>query len=159
MKFAKGVSPVIATIMLVLIAVVAGVLLWLWTSGFTSALPAQQQALYERIKIEGVKIQTTTQNNQQVKQVVAYVRNIGNVDVKISTVYILYPNGTIIEVFSGEDISVTDLADTPITSVSPGSVAKVTVTVTQTYSAGYAYVIKVVTANGGEAAYTFVWTA
>ena len=148
MKFVKGISPVIATIILVLIAVVAGVLLWLWTSGFTSALPAQQQALYERIKIEGVKTQTTTQSGQQVKQVTAYVRNVGNVDVKISTVYILYPNGTIIEV--------PNLASA--ISVSPGSVAKVTVTVTQTYTAGYAYVIKVVTANGAEATYTFVWS-
>jgi len=144
MKFVKGISPVIATIILVLIAVVAGVLLWLWTSGFTSALPAQQQALYERIKIEGVKVDTT-QN-----KVIAYVRNVGNVNVSISTVYILKPDGTIIEVFN--------LAGTTITSVSPGSVAKVTVTVTQTYTAGYAYTIKVVTANGAEATYTFVWS-
>jgi len=153
MKFVKGISPVIATIILVLIAVVAGVLLWLWTSGFTSVLPAQQQALYERIKIEGVKVDTTTTPNK----VIAYVRNVGNVKVKISTVYILYPNGTIIEIPSS--ITVTDLAGTTITSVSPGSVAKVEVTVTSSYySAGYAYVIKVVTANGGEATYTFVWS-
>ena len=150
MKFVKGISPVIATIILVLIAVVAGVLLWLWTSGFTSALPAQQQALYERIKIEGVKVENS--------DVIAYVRNIGNVEVKISTVYILRPDGTIIEVFSGNSITVTNLAGTTITSVSPGSVAKVTVTVTQTYTAGYAYTIKVVTANGAEATYTFVWS-
>jgi flagellin-like protein len=151
MKFVKGISPVIATIILVLISVVAGVLLWLWTSGFTSALPAQQQALYERIKIEGVLVAKGTKTN-----ITAYVRNIGNVDVKISTVYILYPNGTIIEIPSS--ITVKDLADTDIQSVSPGSVAKVEVTVTAAmYSAGYAYVIKVVTANGAEAAYTFVW--
>jgi len=153
MKFVKGISPVIATIILVLISVVAGVLLWLWTSGFTSALPAQQQALYERIKIEGVKVDTT----QNPATVTAYVRNVGNVDVKISTVYILNPDGTIVEI--PERITVTDLAGNPISSqsVSPGSVAKVEVTVTGSYSSGYAYVIKVVTANGGEATYTFVW--
>jgi flagellin-like protein len=153
MKFVKGVSPVIATIILVLIAVVAGVLLWLWTSGFTSALPAQQQALYERIKIEGVKIQTTTQDSQQVKQVVAYVRNIGNVNVSISTVYILKPDGTIVEYFK-----VSEDEGTPIT-ISPGDVAEVTVSVTSgEYRPGYAYTIKVVTANGAEATYTFVWS-
>jgi len=153
MKFVKGISPVIATIILVLISVVAGVLLWLWTSGFTSALPAQQQALYERIKIEGVLVAKGAKTN-----ITAYVRNIGNVDVSISTVYILKPDGTIVEVFSGEDITVTDLADNTNQAVSPGSVAKVTVSVTkEKYSPGYAYVIKVVTANGAEAAYTFVW--
>ena len=143
MKFVKGISPVIATIILILIAVVAGVLLWLWTSGFTSALPAQQQALYERIKIEGVKVDKTS------NQVIAYVRNVGNVDVKISTVYILYPNGTIVEYYS---------MVTPIT-ISPGEVKEVTADVTPSYySAGYVYTIKVVTANGAEATYTFVWS-
>jgi flagellin-like protein len=150
MKFVKGISPVIATIILVLISVVAGVLLWLWTSGFTSALPAQQQALYERIKIEGVLVAKGAKTN-----ITAYVRNIGNVNVKISTVYILNPDGTIVEVFSSDGITVTDSADNII---SPGNVAEVTVSVTkEKYSPGYAYVIKVVTANGAEAAYTFVW--
>jgi flagellin-like protein len=125
MKFVKGISPVIATIILVLISVVAGVLLWLWTSGFTSALPAQQQALYERIKIEGVLVAKGAKTN-----ITAYVRNIGNVDVKISTVYILNPDGTIVEVFSSDGITVTDSADT-IQAVSPGSVAEVTVSVTK----------------------------
>jgi len=142
MKFVKGVSPVIATVILVLIAVVAGVLLWLWTSGFTSALPAQQQALYERIKIEGVLVAKGVKTN-----ITAYVRNVGNVNVNISTVYILKPDGTIVE-YSGVS---------PIT-ISPGSVKMVTVTVQQTYYPGYAYVIKVVTANGAEATYTFVWS-
>jgi flagellin-like protein len=153
MKFVKGVSPVIATIILVLIAVVAGVLLWLWTSGFTSALPAQQQALYERIKIEGVLV-----TKDGGTSITAYVRNIGNVNVSISTVYILKPDGTIIEI--PETITVKDLKDNEIQSVSPGNVAVVTVSVTTNkYSPGYAYTIKVVTANGAEAAYTFVWPA
>jgi len=52
----KGVSPIVATAILVLISVVAGVLLWLWVSGFTSAATAEQPALAERIKIEAVKI-------------------------------------------------------------------------------------------------------
>jgi flagellin-like protein len=147
MKFVKGISPVIATIILVLIAVVAGVLLWLWTSGFTSALPAQQQALYERIKIEGVKVNKT----QDKVNVTAYVRNVGSVNVNISTVYILKPDGTIVEYSK---------LGTPIT-ISPGEVEEVTVSVTLRYyyTAGYVYTIKVVTANGAEAAYTFVWPA
>ena len=145
MKFVKGISPVIATIILVLIAVVAGVLLWLWTSGFTSALPAQQQVLYERIKIEGVKVT----KDGGTTSITAYVRNVGNVEVKISTVYILKPDGTIVEEHN--------LASA--TSVSPGNFATVEVTVTKTYTAGYVYTIKVVTANGAEATYTFVWPA
>ena len=147
MKFVKGVSPVIATVILVLIAVVAGVLLWLWTSGFTSALPAQQQALYERIKIEGVLVAKGAKTN-----ITAYVRNIGNVDVKISTVYILYPNGTIVSVKSGTDLTVNP------SPIAPGSYATVTANNVTGCQTGYTYIIKVVTANGAEAAYTFVWS-
>jgi flagellin-like protein len=55
----KGVSPIIATVILVLIAVAAGVMLWLWVSGFASTTPAQQQALNERIRIDAVQISTT----------------------------------------------------------------------------------------------------
>ena len=147
MKFVKGISPVIATIILVLIAVVAGVLLWLWTSGFTSALPVQQQALYERIKIEGVNVNPV---NPTRKQVIAYVRNLGSVRVTISAVYILQLDGTVLDVVTS-DISNADIGPRDIEDVT------ITIDVDTKYSSGYAYVIKVVTANGAEATYTFVW--
>ena len=139
----KGISPVIATIILVLIAVVAGVLLWLWVSGYSSSLPSQNPALYERIKIEAVNVSSTT------KQISIYVRNIGNANVTISTIYILKPDGTMIENPSLPN-------NNPVT-IKPGNVQKITVTLSQQYQSGYAYVVKVVTTNGVEATYTFVW--
>jgi len=144
----KGVSPVIATIILVLIAVVAGVLLWLWVSGYSSTLPSQNPALYERIKIEAVNVSSTTTT----KQISIYVRNVGNVNVNISSIYILRPDGVLIETPSNTNPSL------PL-SISPGTIQKITVTLSQSqqYKSGYAYVVKVVTANGVEAAYTFVW--
>ena len=141
----KGVSPIIATVILVLIAVVAGVLLWLWVSGYSSALPSQNPALYERIKIEAVNVSSTTST----KQISIYVRNIGNADVTISSIYILRPDGTMIENPSLPN-------NNPVT-IKPGTVQKITVTLSQQYQSGYAYVVKVVTTNGVEAAYTFVW--
>ena len=142
----KGVSPVIATIILVLIAVVAGVLLWLWVSGYSSALPSQNPALYERIKIEAVNVSSTTTT----KQLSIYVRNIGNANVTISSIYILRPDGTMIENPSLPN------NNNPVT-IKPGNVQTIQVTLSQQYQSGYAYVVKVVTANGVEATYTFVW--
>jgi len=140
----KGVSPVIATIILVLISIVAGVLLWLWVSGYSSSLPSQNQALYERIKIEAVNVSSATTT----KQISIYVRNVGNVNVTISSIYILRPDGVLIETPN----------ITPQT-LSPGTIQKITVTLSQSqqYKSGYAYVVKVVTTNGVEATYTFVW--
>jgi len=139
----KGVSPVIATIILVLIAVAAGVLLWLWVSGYSSALPSQNPALYERIKIDAVNVSSGTTTQMSI-----FVRNIGNTDVVISSIYILRPDGTMIE---SPSISTT--------TIEPGTVQKITVTLSQSqqYKSGYAYVVKVVTTNGVEATYTFVW--
>ena len=141
----KGVSPIIATVILVLIAVAAGVMLWLWVSGFASTTPAQQPALNERIRIDAVQVSTTSNTTT----VTIYVRNIGNSYVKIGAAYILDTTGII------------KAANTEITGVTinPGSVDTVQVNVSSTnLQAGYAYVAKVVTTNGVEATYTFVYT-
>jgi flagellin-like protein len=139
----KGVSPIIATVILVIIAVAAGVMLWLWVSGFVSTTPAQQQALNERIKIDAVQISDTT-------TVTIYVRNMGNSDVKIGAAYILDTTGI---------IKATNTSTDKLPKISPGSVNDVDVDVSNAdLQAGYAYVAKVVTINGVEATYTFVYT-
>ena len=134
----KGVSPIVAVAILVLIAVAAGVLLWLWVSGFTSAATAQQPALYERIKIEGV----TANKTDGTWDVKAYVRNVGSVAVTINATYVLDANGVVIA--HGP-------ANMPI---DPGKVGQVDITVTLT--SGRPYIVKVATKNGVEASYIFV---
>jgi flagellin-like protein len=141
----KGISPIIATVILVLIAVAAGVMLWLWVSGFTSAMPAEQQALNERIRIDAVKVKDGGGGN---KIVTIYVRNIGKTDVAIGAAYILDTSNIIIA-------SNTDAGSMP--QISPGSVEEVEVEVSSVLlKSGYAYVAKVVTINGVETTYTFV---
>ena len=141
----KGVSPIIATVILVLITVAAGVMLWLWVSGFASTTPAQQQALNERIRIDAVQVNTTDNTTT----VTIYVRNIGNSDVKIGAAYILDTTGVI----KAASTSITDA------TINPGSVGTVEVDVSKAgLQAGYTYVAKVVTINGVEATYTFVYT-
>ena len=132
----KGVSPIIATVILVLIAVAAGVMLWLWVSGFASTMPAEQQALNERIRIDAVQVSDGN--------VTIYVRNIGKTNVTIGAAYILDTAGNAI----GLNTSVSVM-------LSPGDIRSVPLNVAGLMS-GYAYVAKVVTINGVEATYTFV---
>jgi flagellin-like protein len=142
----KGVSPIIATVILVLIAVAAGVMLWLWVSGFASTTPAQQQALNERIRIDAVQVSTTDNTTT----VTIYVRNIGNSDVKIGAAYILDTTGI---------IKATNTSTDKLPTIQPNEVKTVLVSVkSNALSTGYAYVAKVVTINGVEATYTFVYT-
>jgi flagellin-like protein len=132
----KAVSPVVATVILVLISVVAGVMLWLWVSGFTSAATAQQPALYERIKIEAVRITNDNRVN-------ATVRNVGSVG-------ILNASGVVVA--SG----ISNSTPSP-PNIDPGSVAFIASNAVTSPSRGYSYTVKVVTKNGVEASYTFVW--
>ena len=135
----KAVSPVVATVILVLISVVAGVMLWLWVSGFTSAATAQQPALNERIKIEAVQVSGS--------QVTVYVRNVGSVAVKINGTYLYDYAGTCIGVNTNTNLGLT-----------PGQAGSVKVTAEGvTPKSGYTYSVKAVTEHGVEASYTFVW--
>jgi len=113
------------------------VLLWLWVSGFTSAATAQQPALQERIKIEGVNVTST--------DVTAYVRNVGAVTVNISAIYVLNASGVVV---ARASVSLT---------IPPGQVELVSITkITPALTPGLSYTVKVVTRNGVEASYTFV---
>jgi len=144
-RLGKGVSPIIATIILVLIAIAAGVMLWLWVSGFITATPAQQPALNERIKIDAVNISSSK------SKLSIYVRNMGSTNVNITAAYILTTSNTAIayQTYSNGNVM-----------IPPGQVKKIDMDITSdsaNIKPGYAYVAKVVTANGVEATYTFVW--
>ena len=140
----KAVSPVVATVILVLISVVAGVMLWLWVSGFTSASTAQQPVLYERIKVESANI---TKTGTSGCRLIAYVRNVGSVLVNVTTVYLFDSNNTLVMMYSL----------TPV-SIKPGEVKRVAVDITNLaiIKRGLAYTVMVVTGNGVETRYTFV---
>jgi flagellin-like protein len=139
-----GVSPVIATLLLIVIAVAAAVLAYIWIIGYQGTLTQQASTaqLQERIKIEAVEYTGTSLK--------VYVRNIGDVKVNISAVYVYDPSGTV-------------LAKSILTpsqySIDPGKVTDTTTspTVSVTLTSGTTYTVKVVTVKGTEATYTFTY--
>ncbi|MEM0011233.1 MAG: archaellin/type IV pilin N-terminal domain-containing protein [Candidatus Bathyarchaeia archaeon] len=137
----KGVSPVIATLLLIVIAVAAAVLAYIWVTGYMGTLQAQAgaQQVQERIKIEGVKISSdgTIQT--------VYVRNIGDTQVKIVAVYLLDSGGSVLGKID------------QTTTLSPESAIAISATTLPTVTAGKTYIIKVVTARGTEATYQFTY--
>ena len=81
----KGISPVIATLLLILIAVAAAVLVYVWVTGYASSMTkAGAPELEERIKIDTVNATAGIPIN-----VTIYVRNIGSTAVDISSAYII----------------------------------------------------------------------
>ena len=143
----RGVSPVIATLLLIVIAVAAAVLAYIWITGYMGTLQAQAgaQQVQERIKIEGIEIGTGTSANKITK---VYIRNIGDVRVNVTTLYLIN-----VSILAKEDVKkVIDpegvLAYTTTTS---GGFQDVTL------EPGVTYTIKAVTSKGIEATYQFTY--
>lgn len=145
LMLSKGVSPIIATVILIIISIAAGALLWIWISGYISSSPAPSQSIWqERIKIDAVNV--ASKNEMRV-----YVRNLGNVAVDIASAYILDVDG----------IAIDSIVIDPPVRIEPQKVAEVKITIksSSSYSAGYTYIVKVITRNGVEASYGFIWPA
>ena len=138
----RGISPVIAVLLLIVIAVAAAVLTYIWVVGYMGSLQQQSgtQQLQERIKIEAVKYADTT--------LTIYVRNIGEVDVTISAAYLINASGTVIASNTGLTV---DLDPGQVSGDNDVQIKNVDL------SAGATYTVKVVTDKGTEATYTFTY--
>lgn len=135
----RALSPIVSVILLILVAVGATIILYGWLSAASSTNPTQSSQLYERIKIEAVSYNSTAQN------ATIYVRNIGDVAVKIAS-------ASIVDATSGTALCVNN----SITGVTldPGEGGSVEIS-SCSLSGGAVYIAKVVTSSGVEATYTF----
>jgi flagellin-like protein len=135
----RGVSPVIATLLLIVIAVAAAVLTYIWVTGYMGKVTGtveqtSTQQLQEKIKINAVSVSGTT--------VTLSVSNIGDTDVTISGAYVLTQGGTSV------------CSSSPSTSISKGGTQDVPIS-SCSLTSGTTYIAKAVTSKGTEATYTF----
>ena len=140
----KGLEPIVAAVLLIVVAVIGAVLVYLWFAGYVtkSTSQAEQLAASEKLKIEAASLTTGG-------KITLYVRNLGGTPVTINTIYVFTPGTT-------SPICYNNVRET----ISPGDVDTVSVTCTNTksLSEGSDYVIKIVTARGTEAAVTVAAT-
>jgi len=140
----KGLEPIVAAVLLIVVAVIGAVLVYLWFAGYVTKATSQaeQMAASEKLKIEAAKIDTVAGT------ATLYVRNLGGDKVTIATYYILRP-GTINPLCD-------PITPTSSPTINPGNMATVTFNVNSTCSLqpGYDYVIKLVTLKGTEFAVT-----
>jgi archaellum component FlaF (FlaF/FlaG flagellin family) len=136
----RGVSPVIATLLIV-IAVAAAVLTYIWVTGYMGKVTGaveqtSTQQLQEKIKINAVSVNSTT------KTVKLSVSNIGDTDVTISGAYVLTQGGTSV------------CSSSSSVSILKGGIQDVTIS-SCSLTSGTTYIAKAVTSKGTEATYTF----
>jgi flagellin-like protein len=143
----RGVSPVIATLLLIVIAVAAAVLTYIWVTGYMGKVTGtveqtSTQQLQEKIKINAVTVTSSG--------ITISVANIGNVNVTLAGAYILFQNGTVVSGCQNNTLA------TKLNPLKPGDIAgSVEIPSGCTLTKGLTYVAKVVTAKGTEATYTF----
>jgi FlaG/FlaF family flagellin (archaellin) len=153
MRSLRAISPVVATALLIIIAVVTAVVLYMWVSGMVGQQPTQQTKVQEALKSEAVN---AVSNGTAWNITTIYVRNVGSVTVNVTDIYIfdartgqllnhtMIPNGALIK--PGQVVNVTENVTTPISGTKVKGILNIRTNATS-------LLIKVVTKDGVEATY------
>ncbi len=133
----RGIEPIVAAILLIVITVVAAVLLYMWFSGYLTATTGKVSSMASPEEFQVVAASLSASNGLN-----AYVQNTGSTTITITGVYIL--NATTDSLICSVPIS--------STSIPPGSTADVTNSSSFFslcgLSVGQNYLVKFVTAEG-----------
>ena len=129
----KGISPIFATLILIAIAVIAGVVVYMFTSGTLATMTGSTSAAQERVAVQGVQY-----TKGPPATITVYAENMAT----SGTVTV---NGLIIKDAQGNTVqAVSGLS----ASLAAGSLVPVVGTVTA-LTQGQAYTVTVTTSGGG----------
>ncbi len=136
-KTHKAVSPVVATLLLILIAIAAAVVLYAWVSNLSTSTKATgAERTGAAFTIEAAKLNATGNWTQ------IYVRNIGSVSINNGTwsLYVLDPET--------DTVISSNTSWTFNQSIGPGEVVNANVTGLSGITAGEFYIVKIVSPQG-----------
>jgi len=151
----KGISTLIATVLLILIAISTGLLIYAFATGWIGSRTSIGVGPSSSITIEMASI--TKINNNDGVNVTVYVRNIGGVPTNVSAIYVTdLSSGDVYANLSPKAITDTDSSNN---TIPPGYVKGFSATINRGLSlvSGHSYEIKVVTSDGASATYTVTY--
>jgi len=163
----KGISPIIAVLLLILIAVAAAVLLYAWVVGYAGQVRPTTPETTERLKIEagklfiwGTNVPTAADNpNRMDVNATLYVRNTGGTDVNITDVYLLTTGLEVVNVTRGYGPNLyynvrwvyVDHVSAADKLLGVGKVARIDICFPDTeVQKGRSYIVRIVTSLGNE---------
>ena len=142
LKNKKAVSPIIATLLLILIAVAAGVIIYIWTTSYVGTQIGTVGG-QETFVITNVKYKTSPSTSLDVT-----IINQGSAAINITSATLYQSDGS--TPVSGVSIT-TGLPHV----ISPGTTDTFTLTLNATLSKGQSYVLQVTTIKGNIAVFRF----
>jgi len=131
----KGISPILATLLLISIAVGAVIITYAWVITFTSTQTGQSGAVLSR---ENIRFYNTSVTDRYVEVI---IRNSGTADAKVVTVYA----GTSSAALTQKSSS--DVSYDPNTQIASAG-ESLNITITHDWTTGNRYYFKVVTDAG-----------
>jgi flagellin-like protein len=153
----RGVSPVIATLLLIVIAVAAAVLVYMWAVGYATQMRPTTPETGERLKIEAGKLYVWfTYDTKTYANATLHIRNVGGSPAYINASYLLTTAQDVINVTTTgtawKGIYV-DRVGANIRPIGVGDVSTVDiafVTPSTSLTLGGTYIVRIVTSLGNE---------
>lgn len=149
----KGISPIIATVLLILIAIATGIVIYAFATGWIGG------RLNQGSGPQAVLVVETGYWDKDNNLFVLYVRNDGGAPANITRAYITEPSGDIhfieTKYISSDQNDATNGEGKGVV-INPGDVSTVYIyyDTSLTVQTGYAYKITLVSADGSEVSYT-----
>lgn len=137
----RGLSPVIATLLMIVIAVVASLVVYAWLSGFTGTTITNLS-----VQMQIPSFTSVYQNGQNLLTI--YVQNTGQVAVKLNRDGTVYTNNTLVPIITYTDASGVVRQAIPGQLITLNVGQTITLVVQYTFNPGDYVTIKVVTASG-----------
>ena len=132
-KNSKAISPIFATLILIAIAVIAGVVVYMFTSGTLATMTAGGTAGTEKVAVQGVTLSVAN-------GVTIYAQSTNSMTINITSVQIKNTNGDIA-------CSVSAPANTQL--ISSGAITKIGPVAVTGITAGSPYSVTIVSTKGG----------
>jgi len=152
MRSRRSISDIVAVVLLIVIAIAAAVIIYMWLSGLIGSMHTSTSATQVKLEITGASVTSATGGGYSVS---ASVYNPpGSPTVSIAMAELEFTNGTLI--CSTSSITITSSSGTQITAITPSSSATVTFTCSTSapLPAGTPVEIVLVTSEGVQVTYT-----
>jgi len=145
----RALSPIFAVLLLIAIAVIAGIIIYMYTSGYLGTMMGGGTAGQEKVAIQTVEVIYDAVTGKPTGDVKLYCKSTGGGPVYI-TEAILQAGGKTIEVVDA--IAMADLAGTAVTNLpAGGTLVAVTCTFTAAnLAAGQAFTVALVSQAGNQ---------
>jgi flagellin-like protein len=145
-KNSKAISPIFATLILIAIAVIAGVVVYMFTSGTLATMTSGGTAGQEKVTVQAASVKSGALGTGQVT---VYIEQTGGPAATINSIIIRSSGGATLGVVPAASLNLNPAATTLTSGTLYTIQSALTFTIPATVVSGSSYTLTVTTAAGG----------